>query len=420
MVSRFRYIIGAYLVDLTERKVHSNFWAIYNARGRMIEKLLRRPRMDATSLVPPPALVAPEAKRFPILTLLMLAVLVAIFAFEVNFAPPEPRGLMEPTLTTLIALGGLMRQLVVERHEWYRLFTGPLLHASLEHILFNGIALWLSASFLERLLGRAWLLVLFVSGALGGAVVSMAINPPQLVSVGASGAIMCLIAAAWLTSYRTPGGSKRIAIQMRMARMLIPSLIPLFASGSSNIDYGAHFGGAITGFGIGGILLATWRRSEAAPRFAPIARVLAAASVLALAGAGYEAYATRNTYALAAELIPDNQIPDTDAEIAKKTTEFLKDYPNDPRLHFFRAVTIMDEDPTAAERELRIALSEKQVLETQFKPEFEVTLVSYLARVLATEGRAGEARLAVKPYCHRGPNGTVPKDLQPLGLCEGQ
>src|SRR5215831_20660322 len=103
---------------------------------------------------------------------------------------------------------------------------------------------------------------------------------------------MCLIAAAFVTSYRSPPGSIRVRLQMRMMRMLIPSLIPLFAGhDAGGIDYGAHFGGAITGFLVGGAVLLTWPRDAAAPRLMPFARAVAVLSLLVFAGSGYEVYA---------------------------------------------------------------------------------------------------------------------------------
>jgi rhomboid protease GluP len=419
LVSRFRTLVAVYQVDLTERTVTSNFWSLTNARNRQIERALREPQLSGAALIPPPATVMPDMARRPVLTLVMLAILVAIFVGELQYAPPENG--MTPSLSTVVALGGLMRDLVVQRHEWFRIFTGPLLHADAMHILFNGIAFFLSARALERLLGRAWLLALFFLGAIGGALMSLAINPPNMVSIGASGAIMCLIAAAWITSYRSPPGAVRVALQMRMLRMLIPSLIPLFAAGSGGgIDYGAHFGGAITGIAVGGAVLLTWPRDLAASRLLPVARVVAALSVLVFAFAGYEVYATQDTYRLAAGLIPNAMLPKTDADAAARADALVRDYPHDPRSHFYRALARMDTDAPGAERELRKALAEKDVLATEFKPEFEVELATYLAQTLVTEGRPDEARLAARPYCHSGPGGAVPEDLHTLGMCNGQ
>jgi rhomboid protease GluP len=361
-----------------------------------------------------------DMERLPVLTATMLAVLVAIFGGELAYAPPEAP--LTPSLTTLVALGGLMRDLVVQQHEWFRMFTAALLHANLMHILFNGIAFFLSARALERLLGRAWLLALFFLGAIGGSLMSMALNPPNIVGIGASGAIMCLIAAAWITSYRSPAGPLRSRLQMRMMRMLIPSLLPLFLSGSNGggIDYGAHLGGALTGFAVGGAIILTWPRDAGAPRLMPLARAVAALSVLVLAVSGYEVYATQGTYRLGADLIPDSMLPKTDADVAAQAGQLVKDYPNDPRSHYYAAVAAMDTDLPKAERELRKALAEKQMLELEFNPSFTVELVGGLAEVLDKEGRSDEARLAAKPYCHSGPGGAVPEGLQGLNVCASQ
>ena len=355
--------------------------------------------------------------RPPVLTIIMLAILVAIFVGELEYAPPQAG--MTPSLDTLVALGGLMRNLVVERHEWFRIFTAALLHAYPMHMLFNGIAFFFSSRALERLLGRLWLLTLFFLGAIGGSFMSMATNPPNMVAIGASGAIMCLIAAAWITSYRSSPGATRRALQIRMARMLIPSLLPIFIAGSNGggIDYGAHLAGALTGSLIGGAVMLTWPRDASAPRLMPVARVVAALSVLVFAAAGYEVYAGQGTYRPAATLIPDNMLPKTDADVAAHADALLKAYPSDPRSHFYRALALMDKNTPGAERELREALAEKDALENEFKPEFKIELIAYLAQTLITEGRAVEARMEAKPYCHSGPDGAVPEDLKPLNVC---
>ena len=103
--------------------------------------------------------------------------------------------------------------------------------------------------------------------------------------------------------------------------------------------------------------------------------------------------------------------------VAAQADALVKDYPNDPRSHFYRALALMDQDAPGAERELRKALAEKDVLDFEFKPEFKVELVAYLAQTLITEGRAAEARMEAKPYCHVGPGGGVPDDLRQLNVC---
>jgi rhomboid protease GluP len=313
----------------------------------------------------------------------------------------------------------MMGDLVQERGEWFRLFTATLLHGNLEHILFNGIAFWFAGSILEKLLGRAWLVAIFFLGGLGGSLMSLAINEGNIVSIGASGAIMAMIAAALIVAYRYPGHSRH-KVQFLMLRMLIPSLLPLAVSAEGGgIDYAAHFGGALTGFLISGILLRAWPRTAPAPRFAPFAKAAATIGVVVLAFSSYQAYAHHAVYALDAYLIPDREISEGDDALFAKADALVKAYPRDPRAHFFQAAGVMERDPRAAERGLRMALAQKDMLDIEFKESFRVTLVAYLAQALIAQGRDDEARLEAKPYCQSGENGAVPEDLASLDVCPG-
>src|SRR5262245_36217348 len=137
----------------------------------------------------------------PVLTYAMLAALFAIFACELMFGIGRWEKLLQPSILTLLAFGGLQYPLVVDLGQWYRMFSAPLLHVDAMHLLFNCYALFLAGAILESLVGRAWLAALFVVGGLGGALMSLALNPSNLVSVGASGAIMGLFAAILVLSY---------------------------------------------------------------------------------------------------------------------------------------------------------------------------------------------------------------------------
>lgn len=242
--------------------------------------------------LPPPAL-RPEDEsglgipgaHIPWLTLALIALLIAVFAAEQLLAiTPGDEG-MSPSIETLMALGALNRTLVAEAGEWYRLFTAPLLHADIGHILCNGIALLLVGLFLERLIGRAWYLAVFLVGALGGSLLSLALDAPSVVSVGASGAIMALFAAGFTSSYHLPEGTQaRKRIQSRSLSVLVPSLLPLATgAGGDRIDYGAHIGGAVTGAAITGFLLLTWPPTHRLPRFRLAAGILSLVGVALVA-----------------------------------------------------------------------------------------------------------------------------------------
>ena len=110
---------------------------------------------------------------------------------------------------TLFAMGGANSGAILNDGQWYRLLTAALLHADALHLLFNGVALGLAGYLLEALIGPAWLVVLFFLGALGGSLMGLAVNSAEVVSVGASGAVMGLLAAALVASLRLPRGQER-------------------------------------------------------------------------------------------------------------------------------------------------------------------------------------------------------------------
>jgi rhomboid protease GluP len=208
--------------------------------ARWYKQALTAPRREAEDLVPrsptiaprhpstaPPALATRAAS--PWLTGGIIALTVAIFAVEGLAGvgnSPEPRS---PTVDTLVALGGVSRELVVTQGQWWRLFTATLLHGGVAHLLLNGACLFFGGVVLETLFGRAWLGAIFILGALGGSLASITLNDPGMVSVGASGAIMGLLAAALVATFRLPP-AQRPQLQWTMGRLLVPSLLPIATS----------------------------------------------------------------------------------------------------------------------------------------------------------------------------------------------
>jgi rhomboid protease GluP len=417
--SRIGAAVYAFAVDLSAATVTVNSWSFLSGRHRSLERLLRTPRLGDSDLVRPAPAALPDATGQPILTYLLLAGLLAAFVVELIASRAAGGSFFKPDLGTLIALGALSRPLVLEHGEWYRLFTAVFLHADLLHLAFNGIALWMGGLVLEHLLGRAWLFLLFFAGALGGSLMSVAINRPEVVSVGASGAIMSLLATALVVAFRFPQGPERMAIFSRMLGILLPSVIPLASvRPGARIDFAAHIGGALVGFVFAAIAMATWPRTAVRPRFTGAAMGLALLGAVVFAWSGRQAYAGYATYALERLLIPKEMLPKTDQEITAKAEALVTAYPRDPRSHLYRAFSLMHaNDPGAAEAELRRGLAEKDLLQTYFSRELEVMLRSVLAQTLMAQNRREDARAAVKPVCDAGPGGGIPARLKTLGLC---
>src|SRR5204862_8180978 len=101
----------------------------------------------------------------PLATLALLARLALAFVGELVFGVRPFTGALSPDIATLVAAGGLFAPAVHEG-EWHRFVSAIFLHADLAHLALNGVALFMAGMVLEALLGRAWLLALFVLGGL--------------------------------------------------------------------------------------------------------------------------------------------------------------------------------------------------------------------------------------------------------------
>ena len=204
----------------------------------------------------------PRWFRGPLLTGVMAVCLCLIYAQELHLAP-RPSGGSAPDLWTLLAMGGLNRQLVIGQGEWYRLFVAPLLHNNLAHLAGNVAGFIFAGYALEWLVGRAWMFLIFFLGTLGGSVVSLALTPADVVvGVGASGAIMALLAALLILGLRLPPGRVRNWTLTNVLLSLVPSLIPQSSVGGMHVDFGAHLGGAVVGAVMGLLLWLMWRREQ--------------------------------------------------------------------------------------------------------------------------------------------------------------
>ena len=92
---------------------------------------------------------------------------------------------------------------------WLTPLTATLVHSSLIHVGFNMLILLWCGSQVERVLGSAGLIVLYVVGAYAAAMAQWAVDPMATVPViGASGAISAVIGAYALSFGRAKPGSR--------------------------------------------------------------------------------------------------------------------------------------------------------------------------------------------------------------------
>lgn len=140
---------------------------------------------------------------------------------------------------------------LIQKFEWYRIFTAIFIHSGFFHFTMNMIALYMGGAALELLIRSSWFLGIFLLSGISGSIFSVCFNEERIISVGASGGIMGIYAALAIASYSLPRKDPyRKEIQETVVRVLVPSLMPL----ASGIDYAGHFGGAIMG-GIASFLL---------------------------------------------------------------------------------------------------------------------------------------------------------------------
>jgi len=175
--------------------------------------------------------------RLPPVTLATLVLLAAIFVVEIRLGALASK-------EAIIAMGALARERVAAGEYW-RLLTAPWLHGGTEHLVGNGIALYILGMVCEAAFGRAQLVVLYVLSGLAGSLVSMLVSVGP--SVGASGAIFGLQGAAIVLLRRER--DRLLVRDRRVGFVLLIWAIYTIAGGLTDpfIDNGAHIGGALGG-----------------------------------------------------------------------------------------------------------------------------------------------------------------------------
>lgn len=362
---------------------------------------------------------SPSALR-PRVTFAILGVLAVLFVVEAIAA-----GSASPSPAMLAALGGMSGP-AVRAGEYHRLLTATLLHGDVLHIGMNGLALYYCGRLLEPLVGRSMTVVVYTASALGGSLLSLALNDANIVSVGASGAVMGVTAAAAVAAFRVEDAQARRAVQGALVRSLVLNLVPFanIARSGGKIDYAAHLGGAVAG-GVVGCLLELRARRRGPSPVTPVAKRAAAAlavlCAVAFAGALTMAALRFPREAAAASLDPKTVLVEDEAlpkEHPERTVEVWgKDRPRDPRVRYYRAIALLDaDDPARARGELEAALADDAVLRAFFgSGRLEVGLRALMARIFLEEGSEPEARKAAQPSCSIAGN----EDVVALGVCPG-
>lgn len=159
--------------------------------------------------------------------------------------------LVSPTPKELLEIGG-NRRFEVLNGEYWRLFTSMFVHGGFLHLLMNLFGLGLGSTLLEKVVGPAKLISVYIICGILASLASIYWHE-NTVSVGASGAIFGLYGLILaFTVFKIYPNYMRGMTWMFLGLYAGVSLLFGFFGG---IDNAAHFGGLISGFIIGGILI---------------------------------------------------------------------------------------------------------------------------------------------------------------------
>lgn len=149
---------------------------------------------------------------------------------------------------TLVNLGANNKHLVINEGEYQRIISSMFLHGGLMHILFNMYALCVMGPLIEKIYGALNFIGIYVVGGITSSLLSLALSEPNVISVGASGAIFALLGAALVYGIKMRG---TIGKQFMSSILQVIAINVFIGLSMPNIDNYAHLGGFA-----GGLLIA--------------------------------------------------------------------------------------------------------------------------------------------------------------------
>jgi membrane associated rhomboid family serine protease len=217
-------------------------------------------------------------QRFPALTVALILLNVAVFAFELTL----PRSGL--TLEGFYARAGLVPYEVVNRIDvppanlvplWATPFSSMFIHGGWLHLIFNMWFLWIFGNNVEDSMGRLRFLLFYLLCGLGAAAAQIVTQTDSLVPmIGASGAISGVL-GAYIVLFPQARVLTVIPLFLLFPVVMLPAwalLIAWFAlnllqaattiGAETGVAYFAHVGGFVTG------LVLVWafaRRSRRRP-----------------------------------------------------------------------------------------------------------------------------------------------------------
>ncbi|MBT2466325.1 rhomboid family intramembrane serine protease [Streptomyces sp. ISL-66] len=172
-------------------------------------------------------------------TKILIGINVAVFLAAAAF--PELAIQLELLGRYREQLGGPVEG--VSTGEYHRLLTSAFTHVYWWHLAGNMLGLWFIGGPLEQALGRARYLTVYLLSALGGSALVYLLTPPNVATLGASGAVFGLLGATVVLA-RLRRYEMRPLITV-VVFMLVLTFVPF--GGRLNVSWQVHIGGLVTG-----------------------------------------------------------------------------------------------------------------------------------------------------------------------------
>jgi len=185
----------------------------------------------------------------------LIALNVVIFAMEIAIGP-YPIVQNSQVVNEVVLFLGLAPALLSQQ-PW-TIITAIFVHGGFTHIIFNMISLYFLGSFFIRAAGERNFLAVFFLGGLAGNALYILLAPPNVIGIGASGAVFAIGGALAVLVPRVPVFIFFIPIPMPLwIAIIIFFLLSFLFSG---IAWQAHLGGLLLGL-IAGFVFRRRRRT---------------------------------------------------------------------------------------------------------------------------------------------------------------
>jgi membrane associated rhomboid family serine protease len=192
-------------------------------------------------------IVSPRKVRPAVVAI--LATIVAAYVVSHSYTIFHTTGTLKISLSCFQK--GVLDAASVEAGEYWRLVTYLFLHAHISHLILNLVGLWWFGRLAENLFGTGrFLTIYFVSGILSG--LTHIFLSPEMMAVGASGAVMGVFGAATAGIFRCkrllPESIRRTEVAWMLglaaAQVALDQVVP-------HVAVFAHLGGLVAGLVLG-------------------------------------------------------------------------------------------------------------------------------------------------------------------------